>query len=1107
MVFMKKIIGSLFWKMMLLLNAFVIIPAIVIFIFVDGMITRSIRDEIFNNLTMVTAEKQDKFSRQLDHMERVAQTLANDNYVKDYFTELKHGQKSDPQKLTRIRTMLENEVAKSNGIYENLLFYYNKIAYVDGIGGKSVGKETQQNATKYGVIRISPSTGRPVMVNYVAIPEAGSEETLYILTMGIELNNVTAKLIDNGQNSQLRTLVVDSAGLVIASEQQNQIMKFDLLKAGVATADFFKEVLAKGKGSGILTLNGQQYLAAYVKDPNRDLYTISYTPLSKVTEKSVNLALGILLVLVICIGGGAGVSYIASKRMIIEPIKNLTDATEKMVMGDCNVQIAVKSRDELGALGRAFNSLIDNVREGAAAAQRIANGDLNVQLTVRSENDLLNQNLNEMIKNIRALIDDINSLVTAAINGQLGVRADEARHSGEFQNIVSGVNTTLEALTQPIRVAADYIEKIGQGEIPKPIDDEYQGDFNELKNSINACIEGLGALVESKKILANLALNDYTEQVEGDYQGVYGEIATSINEVRERMSDILRVTLRIADGDFSDLPVLKQIGRRCENDYLMPAYIKLMENVQALVRESLRLSDAAVAGQLDARGDVERFTGEYRQVVEGLNQTLNAIAVPLAEAGQILRQMAVNDFTVLMEAEKYQGMFRDLAENLNAVEDRFKNIQRIALKVADGDTGELEKFKQIGKISENDQLIPAFTAMMQSIQDLIDEVTRLSAAAVAGDLQARGNTKQFAGGYQQVLAGFNQTLDAIVKPVSEASGLLQEMAAGNLALEVRDDYQGDHALLAEALGQTLNSFNQVLSEFLKASDQVASGAKHVAASSQVLSQSATEQAATVQEITSSMAEIAARTKQNAVNATQANQLAIHVQANASDGNAQMQKMLEAMAEINRASESISKIIKVIDEIAFQTNILALNAAVEAARAGQHGKGFAVVAEEVRNLAGRSARAAKETTDLIEGSLQKVEAGTAIANQTAAALQQIVTGVADAANLIGEIAVASNEQASGITQVNLGINQVAQVTQTNTATSEESASASEELAGQAEMLRGMVQRFKLKGPALLGDSQPLVASNERDSVRREISRGRGQAAAAAGQRFENDFGKY
>ncbi|MDD6134142.1 MAG: methyl-accepting chemotaxis protein [Selenomonadaceae bacterium] len=303
--------------------------------------------------------------------------------------------------------------------------------------------------------------------------------------------------------------------------------------------------------------------------------------------------------------------------------------------------------------------------------------------------------------------------------------------------------------------------------------------------------------------------------------------------------------------------------------------------------------------------------------------------------------------------------------------------------------------------------------------------------------------------------------------INRMAASAEVIGSGDLSQPMKPENNDEIGQAVEHFEHMRQNLNQSMNNIHVAAEQVAAGSRNVSEASVSLSQGAAEQASSVEELSASISEISSQTASNAENADRANNLTIQARQQAAVGDADMKEMLAAMEDINTSSANISKIIKVIDEIAFQTNILALNAAVEAARAGQHGKGFAVVAEEVRNLAARSAKAAKETTELIEDSIVKVESGREIAGKTAEALMTIMSNVSEVADIVSSIAKASSEQKLALEQIDQGVLQVSQVVQANSATSEQAASASEQLNAQAARLRETAGQFRLASGSVRG----------------------------------------
>lgn len=469
----------------------------------------------------------------------------------------------------------------------------------------------------------------------------------------------------------------------------------------------------------------------------------------------------------------------------------------------------------------------------------------------------------------------------------------------------------------------------------------------------------------------------------------------------------------------------------------------------------------------------------------------NNMTVPLGEAAEmakLFQRVRVNTRDMILEndVDEIESMYsniEEIIEELNvlsddfgerAITDEMKEAFDHFLDTRADFADTLPAFKEL---CLNNQDVEAYDMIKGEMRlaadaekDAIDVLVNINVVDAKAKSDANDESAASATSTMIILiivavllaVGLGLLISRIIsKPLGKIVIAANQIANGDLNTSIDIDNKDEIGMLARAFSTMSSNINQVMTNISSASEHVASGSRQVSESSMSLSQGATEQASSIEELTASVEEIASQTEQNAGNANKAKEVTESAKLNASHGNNQMQEMLTAMEDINESSKNISKIIKVIDDIAFQTNILALNAAVEAARAGQHGKGFAVVAEEVRNLAARSANAAKETTAMIEGSISKVEGGRKIANDTAEALNTIVSDVSTAAELVGQIAVASGEQAQGVGQINEGLTQISAVVQTTSATAEETAAASEELSSQADLLRNQVGTFSLQ----------------------------------------------
>jgi len=680
-----------------------------------------------------------------------------------------------------------------------------------------------------------------------------------------------------------------------------------------------------------------------------------------------------------------------------------------------------------------LNAVVGPLTVAAEYVDRISKGDIPPHITDNYNGDFseIKNNLNTCVDAVNALVADAGALATAAVEGRLATRADSTKHQGDFRKIVDGVNRTLDAVIGPLNVAAEYVDRISKGDIPPKIMDSYNGDFNEVKVNLNQCIDGLGGLIESNAVLQRMAVNDFTEQVRGRYQGVFADVAQAVNDVRSRITHVQETVIKVSVGDLTDLAAYRQIGggagKRCDNDHLAPAMIKMMEAITALVQDSRALAQAAIDGRLATRADATRHQGDFRRVVEGVNETLDAVIGPLNVAAEYVDRISKGDVPPKI-TDKYNGDFNEIKNNLNTA------IDSIAALVADSG------------------------ALVQ--------------AAVGGQLQTRADAGRHQGDFRKIVEGVNQTLDAVIKPVNEAAVVLTKVAQQDLRVEVQGQYAGDHAAIK-------TSINTMITDLRSSIGAIGSNAQHVGAAAEELSAISEQMAANAEETATQTGVVSAASEQVSKNltvvATSSEEMLASIREIAKSANeaARMAKNAVDVAEatnqtvqkLGDSSVEIGNVIKVITSIAGQTNLLALNATIEAARAGDAGKGFAVVANEVKELAKETAKATEEISQRIEaiqgetkGAVSAIVEISRLIVQIDHASNTIATAVEEQTATTNEIGRNITEAARGSAEIAHNVAAVAGAAQASSQGAADTQKAARSLTEMAAQLQTLVGKF-------------------------------------------------
>ncbi len=634
-----------------------------------------------------------------------------------------------------------------------------------------------------------------------------------------------------------------------------------------------------------------------------------------------------------------------------------------------------------------------------------------------------------------------------------GKAADESVGSAERMIVILGGLAALisvlfgwiitRGITVPVNAVVDAARKMATGDFNFKLENDARDEVGEVVRAVASVQRAVQSMTADAAMLSTAAAEGKlaTRADASKHQGDFQKVVTGVNNTLDAVIGPLNVTARYVD-DISKGVIPPIITDNYNGDFNI---IKTnLNNMVKMMSELLAQTDiiikGAADGELDKRANAELFVGGWNKLVTGVNEAITNIVNPMNVTADYVDKVAKGIIPPVITTE-YKGQYNVIKVNLNN--------------------------------------------MVKMMSELLAQTDILIKGAAAGELDKRASAELFVGGWNQLVTGVNNILNNVVPPIQDVQRVMAAMEQGDMTQTITKPYQGEFALLKDAINNTIAKLVETVTQINTAADALTNAASQVSATAQSLSQSSSEQAASVEETTSSMEQMTASISQNTENAKVTDGMASKSAKEAAEGGEAVSRTVDDM-------KSIAGKIGIIDDIAYQTNLLALNAAIEAARAGDHGKGFAVVAAEVRKLAERSQIAAQEIGNLASSSVKQAE-------RAGALLTEMVPSIRKTSDLVQEIASASQEQSSGVAQINGAMGQLNQTTQQNASASEELAATAEELGAQANELQQTMTFFRLDDGAR--------SARKFAAPPRSVAKAPASARMPAGPVNEGDFERY